>query len=104
MAYMTRAFEGLGITVEHFPYVLPTDWRPTDFTGRYRTAEGKTVDLATLFPVSGTKPTPPGGITADAVWVGIGAGADFIGRDVRGKAVIIYSTFVPGGRSHSASD
>src|SRR5262249_56897635 len=26
------------------------------------------------------------------------------GRDVKGKAVIIYSTFVPGGRSHSASD
>ena len=43
-------------------------------------------------------------MTAEAVWVGVGAGADFIGRDVRGKAVIIYSTFVPGGRSHSASD
>ena len=27
-----------------------------------------------------------------------------LGRDVAGKAVIIYSTFVPGGRSHSASD
>jgi len=38
------------------------------------------------------------------VWVGIGSGADFIGRDVKGKAVIIYSTFVPGGRAHSASD
>ena len=35
---------------------------------------------------------------------GIGAEPDFIGRDVKGKAVIIYSTFVPGGRSHSASD
>ena len=34
----------------------------------------------------------------------MGAEADFIGRDVAGKAVIIYSTFVPGGRSHSASD
>src|SRR6516225_5400806 len=26
------------------------------------------------------------------------------GRDLRGKAVLVYSTFVPGGRSHSASD
>src|SRR6202035_3349519 len=25
-------------------------------------------------------------------------------RDLKGKAVLIYSTFVPGGRSHSASD
>jgi hypothetical protein len=54
--------------------------------------------------VSGTKGTGPGGLTAEAIWVGIGAEPDFLGRDVKGKAVIIYSTFVPGGRSHSASD
>jgi hypothetical protein len=53
---------------------------------------------------SGTKPTPPEGVTAEAIWVGVGGAADLAGRDVKGKAVIIYSTFVPGGRSHSASD
>ena len=104
MAYMVKEFESLGLKVEHFPYTLPTDWRPTDFTGSYKTSDGKTIELTTVFPVSGTKPIPSGGITADAVWVGVGAGADFIGRDVKGKAVIIYSTFVPGGRSHAASD
>jgi hypothetical protein len=104
MAYMTREFERLGLTVEHFPYVLPEDWRPTDFTASYKTADGKTIDLATVFPVADTKATGPQGIMAEAVWVGIGSGADFLGRDVRGKAVVIYSTFVPGGRSHSASD
>jgi len=104
MAYMTAEFEKLGLKVEHHPFTLPQDWRPTDFSASYKTADGKTVDLATIFPVSGTKPTPAEGITAEAVWVGIGSGADFIGRDVKGKAVIIYSTFVPGGRSHSASD
>ena len=36
--------------------------------------------------------------------MGVGAEPDFLGRDVEGKAVVIYSTFVPGGRSHSASD
>jgi hypothetical protein len=104
MAYMTKEFESLGLKVEHFPYTLPQDWRPTEFSASYKTATGSTINLATVFPVSGTKATPPGGITAEAVWVGIGAGADFLGRDVKGKAVIIYSTFVPGGRSHSASD
>src|SRR5262250_3424948 len=83
---------------------MPRDWRPTDFAGSYKTADGKTVELTTIFPVSGTKPTAAEGVTAEAVWVGIGSGADFIGRDVKGKAVIIYSTCVPGGRSHSASD
>jgi len=104
MGYMTKEFEALGLKVEHHPFTMPRDWRPTDFSGSYKTTDGKTVDLSTIFPVSGTKPTGPQGITAEAVWVGIGSGADFIGRDVKGKAVIIYSTFVPGGRSHSASD
>jgi Peptidase family M28 len=104
MAYMTRAFESLGLTVERFPYVLPEDWRPTDWAASYTTADGSTVPLVTAFPVADTKATGPRAITAEAVWVGIGAGADFLGRDVKGKAVIIYSTFVPGGRSHSASD
>ena len=101
---MTKEFETLGLKVEHFPFAMARDWRPTDFSANYTTADGKTIDLPTVFPVSGTKATGPEGITADAVWVGIGSGADFIGRDVKGKAVIIYSTFVPGGRSHSASD
>src|SRR5581483_12007353 len=37
-------------------------------------------------------------------WVGVGAAPDLAGRDLRGKAVLVYSFFVPGGRSHSASD
>lgn len=104
MAYMTRAFEDLGLTVERFPYVLPSDWRPTDWAASYRTVDGSTTTLVTVFPVARTKATGPRGITAEAVWVGVGSGADFIGRDVEGKAVVIYSVFVPGGRSHSASD
>lgn len=104
MAYMTDAFEALGLTVENFPYVLPSDWRPTDWSASYATADGSVIELNTAFPVSGTVATGPQAIEAEAVWVGVGAGADFLGRDVRGKAVVIYSMFVPGGRSHSASD
>lgn len=104
MRYMTKEFERLGLKVEHFPYVLPRDWRPTEWSLKYRTRDGSAINLVTAFPVSGTKATGPEGITADAVWVGLGSGADFIDRDVKGKAVIIYSIFVPGGRSHSASD
>jgi hypothetical protein len=96
MAYMTRAFEDLGLSVEHFPYTLPSDWRPSDWAASYRAADGSTTTLTTAFPVARTKATGPRGITAEAVWVGVGSGAD--------KAVVIYSVFVPGGRSHSASD
>ena len=104
MAYMTRQFEALGLTVERFPYVLPHDWRPTAFSASYKTASGQTIALSTIFPVADTRATGPQGVTAEAIWVGVGSGADFLGREVKGKAVIVYSTFVPGGRSHSASD
>jgi hypothetical protein len=104
MAYMTKAFEALGLTVERFPYTLPHDWRPTDWQASYTGTDGQAVELLTAFPIADTKATGATPITADAVWVGIGAQADFNGRDVKGKAVVIYSVFVPGGRSHSASD
>jgi len=104
MAYMTRIFENLGLSVEHFPYTLPTDWRAVDWSASFTTEDGVRTELSTAFPVARTRETPDQGIEAEAVWVGVGSGADFNGRDVRGKAVIIYSVFVPGGRSHSASD
>jgi hypothetical protein len=102
--YMLNEFRRLGLQITSVPYALPTDWRPTSWDASYTSADGKKINLATIFPASGTKATPADGITAEAVWVGVGGEADFQGRDVAGKAVIIYSTFVPGGRSHSASD
>jgi len=103
MAYMTTEFQRLGLTVEHFPYTLPADWRPRDWAASYTASGGERIDLNTAFPVAGTRETGQRALEAEAVWVGLGAGADFIGRDVAGKAVVIYSAFVPGGRSHSAS-
>ncbi|MCB1672148.1 MAG: M28 family peptidase [Gammaproteobacteria bacterium] len=104
MAYMTERFEQLGLSVERFPYRLPMDWRPQDWQASFTSEDGMTVALPTAFPVAGTRETGPEGLAAEAVWVGVGSAADFSGRDVAGKAVVIYSVFVPGGRSHSASD
>src|SRR5215468_5240278 len=47
-------------------------------------------------------PTAGDGITAPVIWVGLGTAADFQGRNVKGKAVMIYSLPTPGGRDHSA--
>ena len=104
MDLMTDELERLGFEIERDPFTIPTDWSPTSWDVSYTTSGGQTVDLVTAFPAGETAGTSPEGITAEAVWVGVGAEPDFLGRDVRGKAVVIYSTFVPGGRSHSASD
>ena len=101
--YMANAYAKLGLTVRRQPALIPKLWYPTRWEGSYA-AHGRSGALKTLFPIDETVATPPGGLVAEALWVGIGAAPDLIGRDLKGKAVIIYSTFVPGGRSHSASD
>ena len=94
--------EQLGFSVQREPFTIPEEWTPRSWTASWRTGDRK-VALESAFPVGETAATPSGGITAEAVWVGIGAEPDFLGRDVKGKAVVVYSMFVPGGRSHSAS-
>ena len=103
MDLMVDELERLGLETERVPHVIPTDWSPVFWEASYA-AGGQSVPLSTAFPAGETAATPSDGITAEAVWVGVGSKPDFLGRDVAGKAVIIYSTFVPGGRSHSASD
>jgi hypothetical protein len=100
---MADEYAKLGLQVTRQPFTEGPIWYPTHWDMSY-TSGAKSAPLLTSFPIDETVATPPAGITADAVWVGVGAAPDFLNRDVRGKAVIIYSFFVPGGRSHSASD
>ena len=100
---MAAEFSRLGLTVTRQPFTVKELWYPTHWEGTYQ-AGGRSGVLQTLFPINETRPTPAAGLTAEAIWVGVGAAPDLLGRDLKGKAVLIYSTFVPGGRSHSASD
>ncbi len=100
---MAEEFSKLGLKVTRQPFTVKELWYPTHWESSYKT-DTKTAPLQTLFPINETKPTPAAGITAEAIWVGVGAAPDLAGRDLHGKAVLVYSTFVPGGRSHSASD
>ena len=103
MDLMVDELERLGLETERVPYTIPRDWSPTFWEASYSVGD-RSVGLPTTFPAGETAATPTEGITAEAVWVGVGAEPDFLGRAVEGKAVVIYSTFVPGGRGHSASD
>jgi hypothetical protein len=76
-------------------------WYPTAWTAEF-TVDGRTQALKTVFPITDSPPTADDGITASVVWVGLGTAADFQGRDVKGKTVMIYSLPTPGGRDHSA--
>jgi len=78
---------------------LPPQWFPTSWEVSVA-GGGKTIPLKTAFPIYHSA-----GIAAtdlDPVWCGLGLPADFLGRDVSGKAVIVYGMPTPGGRSDSA--
>jgi hypothetical protein len=77
-------------------------WYPKSWKAEAKIGE-KSVQLASPFPINETTGTSPAGITAEAVWVGLGTAADLKGRDLKGKAAIAYSIPTPGGRDHSAA-
>jgi hypothetical protein len=100
--YVLASFKKLGLEqtreqeFELGPQWIPTSWEVV------LTAGGKTIPLKSAFPFQNSKGTPDGPIAAEPVWVGLGTPADFKGRDVKGKAVFIYSWPTPGGRDHTA--
>ena len=79
------------------PQLMPQSWEVTVSGG------GRSVTLKSAMPENRM---PFEGTTQDdleAVYVGWGHEADFAGRDVRGKAVFIYSMPMPGVRNTSAT-
>lgn len=101
--YVMAAFKNIGLEqvreqeLDLAPQWMPNSWR-VDLV-----AQGRTIPLTSAFPFQNSVGTKDGQtIEEDAVWVGMGTAADFIGRDVKGKAVFVYSWPTPGGRDSTA--
>jgi hypothetical protein len=88
------------------PLDLPPLWFPTSWSVNV-TGAGKSVSLESAWPARNMPATPPAGLDLnldlEAAYVGMGTEADFAGRDVRGRAVFIYSMPMPGPWQHSAN-
>ena len=80
---------------------LPPQWMPKAFDISFA-AGGKTFTLESARPFRSDS-TPPAGLEWDVVWVGTGTAADFVGRDVKGKAVLIQDLPLPGDIRHSVT-
>ena len=100
--WLMNRFKAAGLTdvrLQEFP--MTPFWYPTSWNVSVTGAKGS-VALKSARPVQWAAATPAGGIELEAAWVGLGQPADFMGRDVRGKAVFIHSVPTPGMRDHSA--
>jgi len=89
-------FKAIGVPTETVtipdPQDIPKSW---DISV---SANGKTLELVSSNPFidfAGYMPSAQANEELDTVWVGLGQEADFIGKDVRGKAVFIYSIPTP---------
>src|SRR4029453_203930 len=78
------------------PQFFPTNWSLS------ATGGGKTISFSTVRP-AGPATTPAAGLELDPVWVGLGTASDYLGRDVKGKLVVINSVPTPAVISHSAT-
>lgn len=75
---------------------LRPQWVPSKDWEVSFTSGGKNYTFTSARPAEGMASTPPGGLELDLVWAGTGTAADFAGRDVKGKAVLIQDILTPG--------
>lgn len=101
--WIEAQFKEIGLQdIRRQPLEMAPLWYPESWAAS-ASADGAPLTLKSAFPIVDTVGTTRKGISADAIWLGLGTDADFLGRDVRGKAVFLYSIATPGGRAHSAN-
>jgi hypothetical protein len=80
------------------PQYFPRSWDVTALAG------GRPVSLSSVYPFRGSPSTPEAGLELEPVWVGLGTEADFAGRDVRGKAAVVYAQPLQSSHDDSADE
>ncbi len=99
--WVERYFRANGLeNVYRQPFDVGPQWKPESWSIRFN-AGGRSFELESARPPQGAESTPPGGLDFELVWVGTGSDADYLGRDVRGKAVLILDIPRPGTLRHS---
>jgi hypothetical protein len=88
-AYLVRRFQQIGLTdVRLQAFDLPPQWMPRSWEITATVAD-RTVKLTATQPAYATPATAANGLDAEVAWLGTGTEADYIDRNVTGKAVVI---------------
>jgi hypothetical protein len=85
------------------PFDMEPQWMPQSWSIVASAGGGKTLSLDTAQPAYGTPGTTGEGLDVEAMWLGTGSEADYIGRNVRGKAVFFASEPLPGSWRHTGT-
>jgi Peptidase family M28 len=88
--WLAGRFKEIGLAdVSIQPFDLAPQWMPQTWEVAV-IAGDKTITLDSAQPNYAAVPTPAGGLDLEAVYVGMGSEADYVGKDVKGKAVFYY--------------
>lgn len=101
-AWLMAKYKEIGLQDVHEEMIdLAPQWFPQswDLTA---TSGDKTLKLTTAQPAY-TTPGTKGTVDLEVVYAGLGSEADLIGRDLRGKAVLIFSNPMPGSWRHTST-
>lgn len=95
--WLARRFRSIGLSdVRIQPLAIAAAvWEPVQPWTVVAHAASERLALPSAQPVYESAGTPADGLDLEGVYVGTGSEADFAGRDVRGKAAIIYSVPFP---------
>ena len=94
-------FHQLGLTdVNRKTFRLEPVWQINHWEISFHSDAGE-FKLVSARPPEKTESTPIGGSEYELVWLGTGTEADYLGRDVTGKAVLIQDIPRPGTLRHS---
>lgn len=101
--WVEARFRSLGLTdVHRQPIEVGQRWNPVRWDISFSVG-GETFELESARPPQGAVSTPPEGLELELVWVGAGSDADYLGREVRGKAVLIQDIPLPGDIRHTVA-
>ncbi len=88
--WLAGKFKALGLSDVRVQQLdLPPQWMPQSWSVSMSGA-GNSIRLTSAQPAYYANGLPAGGLELDAVYAGLGTEADFMGKDVRGKAVFVY--------------
>lgn len=92
--WLEQKFRALGLNVRTEEIKMDPQWMPVSW--EISIAGAQRQKLASAQPLlRTTASTPPEGVDLEPVWLGLGTQADFIGRNVKGKAALIYAFPMP---------
>ncbi len=99
--WVEQYFRRYGLeNVHRQSFDLPPQWMPSGWEITFASG-GRVFTLESARPPEDGESTPPGGLEFELMWLGQGSEADYLGRDVRGKAVLVQDIPLPGDIRHT---